>query len=408
MKLFLLFVSTILFVNINASEITDQRPPGVTGETWQFGPLNRWAYTHISEILPTKNIANNSSFTQPITGIKEAKKDLQINLSGQKVLLSELMKSQFIDGILVIKNGTAIVELYDGTLKPNRTHLMWSVSKTITGLTAASVEADGLINLGKTVSDYVPALSNSGWGNNTLREILDMRDSSSWVEDYDSPESTVRRQDCADGLLTGPMCIDTEVIGNYKFLPAVGKDNSRRGKFIYKSGTTDVMAWVLEAATGKRYADIVSERLWKPIGAENNAGITVDVSGFTLASGGMFASLRDTAKIGQLILNKGKVGETQVIPENWINDMFNQPGDNSLMRLGNESINPYYRSFIWGIGDGEGTLLASGVHGQFIYISPKTGVVITIFSTWPNADGGAPGVGLDSAMEIIEAIKNSI
>ena len=88
-----------------------------------------------------------------------------------------------------------------------------------------------------------------------------MRDSSSWIEDYDSPESTVRRQDCADGLLTGSMCIDTEVIGNYKFLPAVGRDASRRGKFIYKSGTTDVMAWVLEAATGMRYADIVSERL---------------------------------------------------------------------------------------------------------------------------------------------------
>ena len=408
MKLVLLFVSTILFVNINASEIIDQRPPGVTGETWQFGPLNRWAYTHISEILPTKNIANNSGFTQPIPGIKEAKNDLQINLDGRTVLLSSLMEGQFIDGILISKNGTAIAELYSGTLKTDRTHLMWSVSKTIAGLTAASVEADGLINLGKTVSDYVPELSNSGWGNNTLREILDMRDSSSWIEDYDSPESTVRRQDCADGLLTGPMCIDTEVIGNYKFLPAVGRDNSRRGKFIYKSGATDVMAWVLESATGKRYADIVSDRLWKPIGAENNAGITVDVSGFTLASGGMFASLRDTAKIGQLILNKGKVGEIQVIPENWIKDMSNQPGDNSIESLGNQSINPYYRSFIWGIGDGEGSLLARGVHGQFIYISPNSGVVITIFSTWPNADGGILGVDLDSTMSIIEAIKNSI
>ena len=408
MKLVLLVVSTIIFVNINASEISDQRPPGVTGETWQFGPLNRWAYTHISEILPTKSITNNSGFVQPIPGIKEAKNDLQINLDGRTVLLSSLMEDQFIDGILIIKNGTAMAELYSGTLKPDRTHLMWSVSKTIAGLTAASVEADGLINLGKTVSDYVPELSNSGWGNNTLREILDMRDSSSWVEDYDSPESTVRRQDCADGLLTGPMCIDTEVIGNYKFLPAVGRDNSRRGKFIYKSGTTDVMAWVLESATGKRYADIVSERLWKPIGAENNAGITVDVSGFTLASGGMFASLRDTAKIGQLILNKGKVGEIQVIPENWIKDMSNQPGDNSIESLGDQSINPYYRSFIWGIGDGEGSLLARGVHGQFIYISPNSGVVITIFSTWPNADGGILGVGLDSTMSIIEAIKNSI
>ena len=122
----------------------------------------------------------------------------------------------------------------------------------------------------------------------------------------------------------------------------------------------------------------------------------------------MFASLRDTAKIGQLILNKGKVGEIQVIPENWIKDMSNQPGDNSIENLGDQSINPYYRSFIWGIGDGEGSLLARGVHGQFIYISPNSGVVITIFSTWPNADGGILGVDFDSTMSIIEAIKNSI
>ncbi|MDC0188956.1 hypothetical protein OAJ81_02205, partial [Gammaproteobacteria bacterium] len=146
----------------------------------------------------------------------------------------------------------------------------------------------------------------------------------------------------------------------------------------------------------------------KPIGAESNAGITVDVSGFTLASGGMFASLRDTAKIGQLILNKGQAGKIQVVPENWINDMTDQSGDNSIMPLGSESINPYYRSFIWGIGDGEGTLLARGVHGQFVYVAPKSGVVIAIFSSWPNADGNSLGLGVDSTMEIIEAIKNSI
>ena len=55
----------------------------------------------------------------------------------------------------------------------------------------------------------------------------------------------------------------------------------RRGRFVYKSGTTDVIAWVLEAATGKRFADLVSERLWKPIGAERSAYITVDTGGFT-------------------------------------------------------------------------------------------------------------------------------
>jgi hypothetical protein len=408
MRVVFLVAAIVMVGGLGSTEVNDSRPPGINGETWQFGPHNRWAYTHIREILPTKDILNDSSFVQPIPGLKDAKKDLSIKFSGQTTRLSAVMRDQFIDGILVIKNGTAIAELYGGTLTPNHTHLMWSVSKTIAGLTAATVEADGLIDLNKTVSNYVPELSKSGWGENTLRELLDMRDSSNWVEDYDSPESTVRRQDCADGLLTGPMCIDTDVVGNYKFLPAVGTDTTRQGTFIYKSGTTDVMAWVLEAATGKRYADLVSERLWKPLGAEQNAGITVDVSGFTLASGGMFTSLRDAARIGQLILNKGRVGRTQVIPETWINDVLTQQGDGKLLPLGSESVAPYYRSFIWGIGDGKGTVLARGVHGQFIYISPPTGVVIAMYSSWPNADGGAPRVGFDNALKLLESIKNSI
>ena len=404
-------VSVVLLAilgGMNASAVTDSRPDGITGATWQFGPLNRWAYTHIREILPTKNIANDNNLVQPITGLRDAKDDLSINLGGKTVQLSDAMKSQFIDGILVIKNGMAVVELYDGTLTSERTHLMWSVSKTVTGLTAASVAADGLIDLHKTVADYVPELANSGWGQDTLRDILDMRDSSNWVEDYDSPESTVRRQDCADGLLTGSMCIDTDVIGNYKFLPTVGIDKNRQGKFIYKSGTTDVMAWVLEAATGQRFADLVSERIWKPMGAERSAGITVDISGFTLASGGMFATLRDTARIGQLIINRGKVGNRQVVPEDWIDDILNQKGDALLPKFSPKSINPYYRSFVWGIGDGQGTVLARGVHGQFIYISPSTDTVIAMYSSWPNADGGAPGIGTTEALAILESIKNSI
>ena len=408
MRSMVLILLLTILGSINASTVDDNRPDGITGETWQFGPLNRWAYTHIREILPTKNIANDSNLVQPIVGLNAAKDNLSINLDGKKIQLSDAMKSQYVDGILVIKNGIAVAELYDGTLTPERTHLMWSVSKTLTGLTAASVEADGFIDLNKTVADYVPELSKSGWGQDTLRDILDMRDSSNWVEDYDSPESTVRRQDCADGLLTGPMCIDTDVIGNYKFLPTVGIDKSREGKFIYKSGTTDVLAWVLEAATGQRFADLVSERVWKPIGAERSAGITVDVSGFTLASGGMFATLRDTARIGQLILNRGKAGNRQVIPEDWIDDIFDQKGDATLPRLSPESINPYYRSFVWGLGDGQGTVYAAGVHGQFIYVSPSTGVVIAMYSSWPNADGGSPGVGAISALAILEAIKNSI
>ena len=280
----------VLLVSSASADVADQRPAGLTGENWQFGPLNRWAYTHMREILPSREIANDPGAVRPIPGLADAKDQLRVRIDGKERFLSNLMTELYIDGILVIRDGRAVIERYDGTLTPDRTHLLWSVSKTITGLTAATVAADGLIDLEKTVGDYVPALADSGWGRDTLRDVLDMRDASEWTEDYDAPESTVRRQDCADGLLTGSMCADTPVVGNYGFLPDVGRDESRRGRFIYKSGTTDVMAWVLEEATGIRFADLVSARLWKPMGAGRSAGITVDVSGFTLATSAVSAS----------------------------------------------------------------------------------------------------------------------
>jgi len=393
---------------VAGAAISDSRPDGLTGETWQFGPLNRWAYTHIREILPTKDIPNDSQQVTAIPGIDNARNDLTIELAGKTVQLSAAMRNQYVDGILVIKNGRAIAERYDGTLTAERTHLMWSVTKTVTGLTAASVAADGLIDLDKTVADYVPELAQTGWGRDSIRTLLDMKDSADWNEDYGAADSTVRRQDCAGGLLTGEMCDGTEPIGNYRFLPTVGHDPARTGKFNYKSGTTDVVAWVLEAATGERFADLVSKRIWKPIGAERSAGITVDVSGFTLASGGMFATLRDIGRVGLLMVNHGKSGGKQVIPAAWMDDIFGQKGDTGWPLQNAAGDEPYYRSFVWGVGDGVGTVMAMGVHGQFIYVSPSTDTVIAMYSTWPDAEGGAPGVGSAGAIAILEAVLAAV
>lgn len=409
-------ISLILMLIFNSAFSAvpiDARPPGITGETWQFGPLNRWAYVHLREILPTKNIPNRPSAVSVIPGLDEASDDLLINLNSKSVKLSDVMGRLFVDGILVINDGTAVIERYGGYLTPDKSHILWSVSKMVTGLTAASVFHDGLIDLEKTVSHYVPELAATGWASTTLRDMLDMRDTSDWTEDYDALDSTVRRQDCADGLLTGERCADTQVVGNYAFLPSVGRDDTRAGKFVYKSGTTDVIAWVLEAATGKRFADIVSEKIWKPMGAERSAGITVDVSGFTLASGGMFATLRDMGRVGQLMLNRGMHEDAQLVPASWMDDIFNRSGDpdmpqefglRSEWRLGN----PYYRSFVWGVGDGRGTVYAAGVHGQFVYVSPATKTVIAMFSSWPNADGGAAGVGPIEAMELLRAVEIAV
>ena len=130
----------------------DARPPGITGETWQFGPVNRWAFVHLREILPTKNIPNLPSAVSVIPGLDEASDDLLINLNSKSVKLSDVMGRLFVDGILVINDGKAVVERYGGYLTPDKAHILWSVSKMITGLTAGSVFRDGLIDLEKTES----------------------------------------------------------------------------------------------------------------------------------------------------------------------------------------------------------------------------------------------------------------
>lgn len=391
---------------VNAQE--DQRPEGLNGANWQFGPLNRWAYTHLSEVLPSKAIRRGTKPPVPIAGLDLAADDMIVSWGGSPTPISQLMDDHYVDGLLVIKDGRAILERYAGTLTADRTHLLWSVSKTITGLTAASVAAEGLIDLNKTVADYVPELAGSGWGQDTLRDVLDMRDGSEWNEDYAAADSTVRRQDCADGLLTGPGCEGVPVTGNYVFLPAVGRMPERQGRFVYKSGTTDVMAWVLEAATGKRFADLVSERLWQRIGAEQDAGITVDTGGFTLASGGMHASLRDVARIGQLMINKGAVNGEQLLPADWFTDVFSRDGMRSWPYDSKTGHRPYYRSFIWGLGDGQGTVQARGVHGQVIHVAPESDLVIAVLSSWPDAEGGAKNVDSDTLMQLLGAIADSL
>ena len=75
--------------------------------------------------------------------------------------------------------------------------------------------------------------------------------------------------------------------------------------FDYRSIETDVLAFIMERATGKRLAELVSEELWQKIGAEESACFTVDSAGYALADGGFNATLRDYARFGLMILENG-------------------------------------------------------------------------------------------------------
>jgi CubicO group peptidase (beta-lactamase class C family) len=383
----LLGLLTGIFYNVSCLAEKSARPENLTLSNFQFGPVNRWAFSHLREVLPTVNIEHDSNHVLVLERSRDFVQDFSIPFEGREQSIDEIVQSQFIDGLLVLKDGDIIFEHYNGHLTAARPHLMNSVSKSVVGLLAGKLADEGIIDLARPVSHYVPALAKSGWGPDSLRKVLDMKDGSDYTEDYPDFSTTFRIQDCAIGWTKADYCPQNGPGGGYEFFPTIGRNEAKLDKFSYRSGSTDVLGWVLEEATGQPLAELISTHIWKPMGAEFDAFITVDESGFVLADHGMNSTLRDLGRVGLLVLNKGMAFDRQVVPSSFIEDMHAQPGDPTWPYESSDDLEPYYRSFWWGKGNDERDLSGSGIHGQTIRVAPKAGIVIALYSTWPRADG---------------------
>ena len=379
------------------------RPNNLTLSNFQFGPINRWSFSHIREVIPTVNIEHSHDMVLNLKKSRNYTDNFSLNYDGQIQSIDEIVRKRFIDGIIILKNDEILFERYYGNLTEDKPHLMNSISKSVVGLLAGKLEKDGLIDFDKPVSYYVPELSKSGWGTDSLRLVLDMKDGSDYSEDYPDFTTTFRIQDCAIGWTDADYCPEKIENGLYGFLPTIGRKESNVGTFKYRSGSTDVIGWVLEKASGKSLANLISEYIWKPMGAEFDAYITVDESGFVLADHGMNSTLRDLSRLGLLVLNEGKVFSQQIVPEEFIRDMHSHEDPNWPYDV-SDGTSPYYRSFWWGKGNTERDLNGYGIHGQLLRVAPQAEMVVAIYSTWPRADGDNNSQYWDESDELIDAL----
>lgn len=380
------------------------RPDNVGVANFQSGPHNRWAFSHMREVLTTANIPHDHARLMKLDRSDAYAENFSVKFQGKTRSIADIARDQYIDGLLVLRDGEILHESYYGALTENRQHLLMSQSKSVIGLLAGIFESKGLIDLNKTVAHYVPQLAGSGWGPDSLRTLLDMRDGADYTEDYEDLTSTVRLQDCALGWGEGDHCPANGPKGGYEFFPSVGRNEKNLGRFVYKSGTTDVLGWVLEVAGGAPIYELIAEHLWQPMGAEFDAYITVDQAGFALSDGGMNATLRDMGRFGQLVLSRGQALGRQVVPSGFIEDILTQPGDPNWEDSAGEGYEEYYRSQWWGHGNGEGDVSAAGIHGQFLHVAPKANMVVAVFSSWPRADGGSRELGWKAIGELTESI----
>ena len=399
----LLLTVLLLGQSISVAEESG-RPKNLALESFQFGPVNRWAFSHMREVIPTVNIPRDPTQFLVLKNSENLVTDFSVKFQGRQQSIDNIAEQQYIDGLLILKDGDIVFEQYYGSLKPELPHLMNSVSKSVVALVAGKLAAEGVIDLSKPVSHYVPALAESGYAPDSLQTVLDMRDGSDYSEDYPDFTTTFRLQDCAIGWTDADYCPEDGPTSLYEFLPTVGRDASKLGKFSYRSGSTNVIGWVLEAATGQPLAELISEHIWQPMGAEFDANITVDTGGFVLADHGMSSTLRDLTRLGLLVLNDGKALGKEVVPEPFIQDILAQEGDPNWPYPAPEGYTPSYRSFWWGEGNSGGDVSGYGIHGQFVRVVPEADLVITLYSTWPRADGNGESHGWGATAELMEAM----
>ncbi|HEY2891593.1 MAG TPA: serine hydrolase [Dongiaceae bacterium] len=359
----------------------------VTLENWLRPPFNRWSFQHVREIVPTAGILRPQGRSSMLRRSPRSIERIAFQApDGSESTIGKLLDETFTDGFLVMHRGTIIDERYDNGLAPSSRHIVFSVSKSITATMAGVLVGRGQLDPDSPVTRYIPEMAGSAYGDCTVRHVLDMTVSVNFVEDYLDKTGDFARYRDSTGWIP---ITDPNKLGDLRsFLATMKRGAEPHGeRFHYVSPNSDLLGWLLERASGERYVSLLTELVWRPMGAEFDADIAVERRGAARAAGGISASLRDLARFGEMMRCRGMVAGRQVIPGWWIDDI-RRNGDPAAWNKGDLShLLPggRYRSKWYSVGNDHDALCAIGIHGQWIYVDPVAEAVIIKVSSQPLA-----------------------
>jgi CubicO group peptidase (beta-lactamase class C family) len=350
------------------SEVMQGFPPSepnrVSLANWRKAPYCHWAFHHVREIIPSADISNDP------TDVWELKPD---TMDTSSLGLDNAMVSTDCDAIVVLHKDKLVHESYRNGMTSRDPHILMSVSKSMLGLVAGTLIERGELAESDLITKHLPEIENTAYAGATVRDLLDMRAGILFDEDYLATEGPI--VDYRFAANWNPVPKDRVAADLRSFMSLLTEtDGPHGGRFHYVSPNTDLLAWVFERASGMRYAELVSERLWKPLGAEAPGYITVDRIGGARAAGGKCLLARDLARVGMMMANGGQRDGKQVVPARWLEDII-QNGDSQAWKdgdfyneMGQRDI--HYRSKWYVNREAEPLIFGVGIHGQFLFVDP--------------------------------------
>lgn len=325
--------------------------------------------------------------------------------------LDSMLKNSNTNAFMVIKNDTVIYENFAENLNANTLHPSFSVAKSYIGtLVGIAIDKGIISSADDLVMKYLPELAKNDdrFQKLTIQHVLDMRSGVDFDEDKETPFAGIAK------LYYGSSLKNQIAKLKMKREPGIA--------FEYQSINTQLLAAILEKASGEKVPDLLAKYLWNPLGAESHAIWSLDDQKTVKAYCCLNATAADFAKLGRLYLKRGNWQGKQVISEKWVNTTTNAT---TLANLGYKnqwwacSNISYFKDSIsaqhlldqmklkapikkrsngtYYVSQKANDYRAEGILGQFVYVNPDNNVIIVRMGDYPNKNlyfnGFIPKIG---------------
>jgi len=370
MKSFILIVALIATAAVSGCTADQSRLVSVLRRSMGSRAV---AFRTMDQVYPYRVIARGG----PVTQLPRAphKLDVTYEFQGQSHTLDDLLARTATQGFLVIKGGSIVDERYFAGADDKSKFTSWSAAKSFTSTLVGLALADGKIdNLNSPVTAYLPELKGSGYDGVPIKDILEMSSGVQFIEDPDNSGSDIST------MWWTTMDTESETIADYaKSRRRVEQPGT---KWVYRSVDTAVLGMLVNRVMGQPLATMLSERIWQPLGMEQDATWLTDrPDGLEAAYCCINATLRDYGRFGLMMLHHGKSGDRQLVPAEWIDEATNPQGPQVSYGQLWPTIFPDDTTgygYQWWIPNGGKAhpYSAVGLCYQFIYVNPAYDLVI--------------------------------
>ena len=375
------------------------RESQVTMGNYRDHPMSRWAFRNAGAPLNVVMIPRQGAIQtlpgplRPELGEREF-----TDLHGRKLTFDALFEANYADGVVIVQGSRLLHEQYFHDFNAHAQHIWFSMTKSLASTAFGVLVAQGKVDLQASPVKYIPELKGSGFERVTIQQVLDHASAIDFKENYTDPESDFFRFYApALNMAWLPGAADaqpggTDIYGVHDFLVQFVKPDPKLqpgAAFDYNSSNADLLGWLIARISGQSFQDFVQQHIWAKLGVEHDAFIAVDRAYMPVVTGGMNTTLRDAARFGMMIRDRGSFKGEQIIPQDWVDATLEIDDALRANMAANAkySDDPWlaYHNMWWVLDDQLGEYCAVGIHGQVIYINRSADTVMAWFSSQPGA-----------------------